>query len=140
MQQVATEEESQLRGREALPESVKEIVQRYATDWEKFFCRDKDFLPDSSNEIMKKLPHATLCALKPKDTLFTIDDVDRVTIRSQEALSYLLLEMWKELQAQGVMIHILVISRPYSDAGKLLEQVPTILPYSNCRGWWNVHV
>jgi hypothetical protein len=123
-----------LVNRRVLPPSVKHLISQRGSDWEDFFCNQKDFLPESSNEAMKNLLQTTLEAIQPKSALFTIDNVDQMTVRARETFLYLLLQMWKALEARNVRVHILVTSRPYSDIGALFENVPTILQYREYKG------
>lgn len=123
-----------ITSRRLLHPAIKRLLPRLGSDWGRIFCSEKDFLPEESNEIMKNLLQTTLVAIKPRSVLFTIDDIDHMTVHARESFLFYLLQMWKLLQAQGVRVHILVTSRPYSDIGALLEDVPTILQYREYKG------
>lgn len=120
--------------RRLLHPSVKPLLSKHGSDWDRVFCSERDFLPEGSNEAMKNLLQITLTAIKPKRVSLTIDDVDHMTVRARESFLNLLLQTWKVLQTQYVRVHILVTSRPYSDIASLLEDVPTILQYREYKG------
>jgi hypothetical protein len=80
------------------------------------------------------LLQATLLAIQPSNVLFMIDDIDHMSVRARESFLHLLLKMWKVLRGENVAVHILITSRPYSDIGAILEDVPTILQYREYKG------
>lgn len=117
-----------------LPPTVKENIRLFPHYWSDVFTNVDYILPDTHNKIMKDLLLVTLVAIKPISVLLAIDDLDHMSVRNRETFLALLLNLWKELQRENVAVHILVISRPYSDIGALLEDVPTILQHRDYKG------